>query len=142
VKPSSLTCLGTDFRRDGHTACATHEWIQENHPDLGAVWRTFDGSWDAGPTLAARLYAACYGRLAAVALWMALWWITEARLFAVTALLPLVLFPSLGVGTIDETTTNYAHPLIFLFLGGFLMAQTIQRWGHFTLDEDRRRLNC
>ncbi len=67
--------------------------------------------------------------VAAIALWMAIWWITEAVALAVTALLPLALFPVLGIGSIDDTAVNYAHPLIFLFLGGFLMAQTMQRWG-------------
>ena len=67
--------------------------------------------------------------VAAIALWMAIWWMTEAVALAVTALLPLALFPVLGIGSIDATAANYAHPLIFLFLGGFLMAQTMQRWG-------------
>jgi len=67
--------------------------------------------------------------VAAVALWMALWWMTETVSLAVTALLPLVLFPTLGIASIETTATAYAHPLIFLFLGGFLMARSMQRWG-------------
>jgi len=66
---------------------------------------------------------------AAVGLLMAIWWITEAIPIPATSLLPLVFFPLLGVGTIQETASPYAHPLIFLFLGGFLLALGMQRWG-------------
>ncbi len=67
-------------------------------------------------------------RTAAVGLLMALWWMTEAVPIAVTALLPIVLFPVLGVAPVGDATTPYAHPLIFLFLGGFLLALALQRW--------------
>lgn len=66
---------------------------------------------------------------AAVGLLMATWWITEAVPIPVTALLPLVLFPLLGAGTIDEVARPYANPLIFLFMGGFMIALAMQRWG-------------
>jgi sodium-dependent dicarboxylate transporter 2/3/5 len=66
--------------------------------------------------------------VAAVAILMAIWWMTEAVPLAVTALLPLVLFPPLGIASLDSTAREYAHPLVFLFLGGFLMAQAMQRW--------------
>ncbi|MHC4210086.1 MAG: SLC13 family permease [Planctomycetota bacterium] len=65
----------------------------------------------------------------AVMTWMAVWWLTEAIDISVTALLPLPLLPLLGAGSIGETTVPYAHPLIFLFLGGFLLALSMQRWG-------------
>jgi len=68
-------------------------------------------------------------RTAAVAGLMAVWWITEAIPIAATALLPLALFPLLGVGPIDVVATPYAHPLVFLFLGGFLLALAIERCG-------------
>ncbi len=64
----------------------------------------------------------------AVMVWMAVWWLTEATAIATTALLPLVLFPMLRVRTMHESAAEYAHPLIFLFLGGFLIALTMQRW--------------
>ena len=67
-------------------------------------------------------------RTAGVGLWMAVWWISEAAPIPVTALLPLVLFPLLGIGTIDETASPYANPLIFLFMGGFVLALAMQRW--------------
>ena len=65
---------------------------------------------------------------AAVGVWMALWWMTEALPLAVTALLPLVLFPALGLRGIEATAPSYAHPLIFLFLGGFLLARAMGVW--------------
>ena len=67
--------------------------------------------------------------IAAVGIWMAVWWMTEALPLAVTALLPLVLFPILGVRGIEATTPSYAHPLVFLFLGGFLLARALHVWG-------------
>jgi sodium-dependent dicarboxylate transporter 2/3/5 len=67
--------------------------------------------------------------IAAVGIWMALWWMTEALPLAVTAILPLILFPLLGVSSIETTTPSYAHPLIFLFLGGFLLARAMHVWG-------------
>ena len=66
---------------------------------------------------------------AAVGLWMALWWMTEALPLAVTALLPVILFPMLGLRSLEATTPSYAHPLIFLFLGGFLLARAMHVWG-------------
>ncbi|GIV59594.1 MAG: di- and tricarboxylate transporter [Rhodothermaceae bacterium] len=60
---------------------------------------------------------------------MAIWWMTEALPIAVTALLPLILFPVLGIADLDATAAPYANPLIFLFLGGFILAQGLQRWG-------------
>lgn len=70
------------------------------------------------------------GRLtAAIAVLMAIWWATEAVPVAVTAFLPLVLFPVLGTSTMAETAQNYAHPTIYLFLGGFVIALAIERAG-------------
>lgn len=68
-------------------------------------------------------------RAAAVALWMATWWLTEAVPLPATALLPVLLFPLLGVADIGAATAPYASPLIFLFLGGFLLGLGIQRAG-------------
>lgn len=66
---------------------------------------------------------------AAIAVWMAIWWLTEALPIYATALLPLALFPLAGVGTIRETAAPYAHELIFLFMGGFMLALAMQRSG-------------
>lgn len=65
--------------------------------------------------------------VAAIAFLMGLWWMTEAIPLAATALLPLVLFPTLGVAPLDATAVSYANPLIFLFLGGFLMARAMEK---------------
>lgn len=66
---------------------------------------------------------------AAVAVLMALWWMTEAIEIPATALVPLVAFPLLGALDISDAAAPYASPLIFLFLGGFLLALSMQRWG-------------
>ena len=65
---------------------------------------------------------------AAIGVLMAVWWATEAVPIAVTALLPLVCFPLLGVATIQNTAAPYANKVIYLFLGGFIVAFAMQRW--------------
>lgn len=65
---------------------------------------------------------------AAIVVLMGTWWITEAVPLAVTALLPLVLFPALQITSMGEVSSSYASEIIFLFLGGFLLALGIQRW--------------
>ncbi|NEW89694.1 anion transporter, partial [Rhodopseudomonas sp. WA056] len=67
-------------------------------------------------------------RVAGVAALMATWWISEAVPLPVTALLPLVAFPLLGVVPIREAAAPYADPIIFLFLGGFVLGVAMQRW--------------
>jgi sodium-dependent dicarboxylate transporter 2/3/5 len=64
----------------------------------------------------------------AVAAWMAIWWITECVPLAVTALLPIALFPLLGVATTRDATSHFANEVIFLYLGGFLIAAALQHW--------------
>jgi sodium-dependent dicarboxylate transporter 2/3/5 len=66
-------------------------------------------------------------RTVALAAWMAIWWSTEAVPVPITALLPVIALPLLGIGGMEAATAPYAHPLIFLFLGGFLLALGIQR---------------
>lgn len=67
-------------------------------------------------------------RVAAVAALMAVWWMTEALPLPATSLLPLVLFPLLGVAEVKDAAAPYANPLIFLFLGGFVLGLALQRW--------------
>lgn len=67
-------------------------------------------------------------RTAAMGVFMAVWWATEAVPIAVTALLPLVLFPLLGIASIQDTSAPYANKVIYLFLGGFIVALAMQRW--------------
>ncbi|MFQ5351208.1 MAG: SLC13 family permease, partial [Thermoanaerobaculia bacterium] len=64
----------------------------------------------------------------ALAGWMAAWWLTVAVPLAVTALLPLVLLPVLSVASPTEAAAPYANPVIFLFMGGFFIAASMQRW--------------
>ncbi|OFN74063.1 carboxylate transporter [Corynebacterium sp. HMSC070E08] len=66
--------------------------------------------------------------VAAVTILMGVWWMTEAIPLAATALLPLVIFPLAGVGTIKDVGAPYASSTIFLFMGGFLIALALQRW--------------
>jgi solute carrier family 13 (sodium-dependent dicarboxylate transporter), member 2/3/5 len=59
--------------------------------------------------------------------WMGVWWITEAIPIYVTALIMLVLFPSLYITDLGQTSANYADRVVFLFLGGFLLAKAVER---------------
>ncbi|SFR35521.1 SLC13 family permease [Halogeometricum limi] len=65
----------------------------------------------------------------ACTVWVAVWWLTETAPVAVTALLPVVLFPVSGVTAAATTAAAYTDPVTFLFLGGFLVALAIERWG-------------
>jgi sodium-dependent dicarboxylate transporter 2/3/5 len=67
-------------------------------------------------------------KTAAVTILMGIWWITEAIPISATALLPIVLFPVLGVFSIGDATGPYANPLIFLFMGGFVIALAMEKW--------------
>jgi sodium-dependent dicarboxylate transporter 2/3/5 len=69
------------------------------------------------------------GRMAAVAVLMAAWWITEAIPLFATALLPMVLFPMLGILSGRDTAPLYVNSTIFLFIGGFMIALAMERWG-------------
>jgi sodium-dependent dicarboxylate transporter 2/3/5 len=67
-------------------------------------------------------------RVCGLALWMALWWISEAMPLPVTALLPVTVLPLLGIMPLRKAASNFAAELIFLFLGGFLLSIAIQKW--------------
>jgi sodium-dependent dicarboxylate transporter 2/3/5 len=67
-------------------------------------------------------------KMLAVTVLMAAWWVSEAVPLAATSLLPLFLFPVLGLTSAAEAAAPYANHLIFLFLGGFMLAQAMQRW--------------
>ncbi len=64
----------------------------------------------------------------AVAILMISWWITEALPMPAVALLPLVLHPLLQLSTIEEASKSYSNPVIFLFMGGFMIGLAIQKW--------------
>ncbi|WP_207061707.1 DASS family sodium-coupled anion symporter [Motiliproteus sp. SC1-56] len=68
-------------------------------------------------------------RLVAMATWMVAWWLTEAVPIPATALLPIILMPLLEIDKIKPVAANYSHPLIYLFLGGFLLAAAMQHVG-------------
>lgn len=80
----------------------------------GVVATTF--SWAGRATLA-------------VMVWMGIWWMSEAIELSATALLPLVLFPLLGIASMADAAAPYANHLIFLYLGGFILALSMERWG-------------
>ena len=67
-------------------------------------------------------------RILAAAVWMLIWWIAEAVPLGVTSVLPIVLFPVMGIASIAETTAPYGSHYVFLFLGGFLIALALERW--------------
>ncbi|WP_346797135.1 DASS family sodium-coupled anion symporter [Halomonas sp. Bachu 37] len=64
----------------------------------------------------------------ATTLWVAVWWITEAIPIPVTSLLPIVLLPMTGALESKAVTAAYGNPIIFLFLGGFMIALAMERW--------------
>ena len=93
------------------------------------------GLW-LGPALAAIVFALPLGeainpeahRLAAITVLMATWWMTEAVPVAITALLPLALFPLFGIAKAQSVAPNYGKDLIWLFFGGFQLAFAVERW--------------
>ncbi len=67
---------------------------------------------------------ACVG----MGLLMATWWSTEAIPIPATSLIPILLAPALGIGSVSDVTASYANPIIYLFLGGFLLGIAMQYW--------------
>ncbi len=90
----------------------------------------------AGPVVAAIVWWMASGqglpddaiRILAAAAWMLVWWIAEAVPLGVTSVLPMVLFPAMGIASIAETTAPYGSHYVFLFMGGFLIALALERW--------------
>ena len=91
---------------------------------LGAVLIIFSGHW-SGVSSESMPVAALH--TLGLAWWMACWWLTEALPIAATALLPVVLVPLLGISPIKVATAPYAHPLVMLFMGGFIIGIAMQR---------------
>ncbi len=67
-------------------------------------------------------------RMAGIAIWMAAWWITEALPLAVTAFMPLALYPLCGIMSTKAIAPEYMNDIIFLFIGGFMVAFAMERW--------------
>lgn len=74
-----------------------------------------------GMTPAAKNVLAC-------TIWVVIWWLTEAVPIAITSLMPLILFPLFGILPVKEVSNFYASPIIFLFLGGFIIALAMEKW--------------
>ncbi|ANG65368.1 anion transporter [Marinobacterium aestuarii] len=91
----------------------------------------------AGPLAALLLYLlpapegmnAQAWHLVSLAAWMVIWWLGEAVPIPATALLPIPFMPLFGIADLKPVAANFANPLIFLFLGGFLLAAAMQKWG-------------
>ncbi len=110
--------------------------------DVRHILRSFRHTNDLGlvlgPLLAVMVYLLLGGssgldedarRLAAIAVLMAAWWVTETIPLAATALMPIVCFPLLNILPIEQTTARYGHKLIFLFMGGLMLGAGLERWG-------------
>jgi len=67
-------------------------------------------------------------RTAALGLWMAVWWSTEATPVGVTAFIPLIFFAPMQIASLKDAAMHYANPIIYLYLGGFMIAAAMQRW--------------
>jgi sodium-dependent dicarboxylate transporter 2/3/5 len=93
-----------------------------------ATFLALPEAYVAGPDKEVAFSTAGRATLAMV-VWMAAWWMTEAVDIEVTALLPIALFPLLGIATIAKATEPYASDVIYLFLGGFVLGLAIERWG-------------
>lgn len=76
----------------------------------------------------AEIHSLAAKRTLAIAVLMATWWVTEALPIPAVSLLPLVLFPAFGIMSSAEVSSQYGHRLIFLFMGGFLIAMAMQKW--------------
>ncbi|MFM7395628.1 MAG: SLC13 family permease [Gammaproteobacteria bacterium] len=63
-----------------------------------------------------------------LAMLMVVWWVTEAIPIAATALLPLAVLPLLGAASVKDAAAPYADPIIFLFIGGFMLAACVEHW--------------
>ena len=105
-------------------------------PEIPSVWRR-RAAIVAGPAIFLALLFGfdpvpeqpAVGRTLAVAALLAVYWLTEALPVAATALLPVVLLPLLGIMDVANVASAYMNDLIFLFLGGFLLAIAMQEWG-------------
>ena len=67
-------------------------------------------------------------KTAALGLWMAIWWATEATPVGVTAFIPLIFFAPMGITSMVEAAAPYANPILYLYMGGFLIALAMQHW--------------
>lgn len=143
------------LRSDGSTAPGSTRQPREREGAWGDRWRGGAASlwlslvqalsrhrkyvWvAAGPLSAAIIlviaeevadtYEGVPGMLACLC-WMAIWWLSEAMPIAFTSLLPLALFPTLGILGADGTARSYVNDTIVLFVGSFMLALAVEKWG-------------
>lgn len=67
-------------------------------------------------------------KVCALAVWMALWWISEAMPLPVTSLLPIIILPTLGIFSLKQTLEPFSSSIIYLFFGGFVLSTAMQKW--------------
>jgi sodium-dependent dicarboxylate transporter 2/3/5 len=67
-------------------------------------------------------------KVAAITFWVAVWWITEPIPIPASSLLPLILLPATGATSVGDASGGYADPLIFVFIGGFMLAIAMEYW--------------
>lgn len=67
-------------------------------------------------------------RVVSLAALMVVWWVTEAIPISATALIPLAALPLLGAASMKDAAAPYADPIVFLFIGGFILAACVERW--------------
>ena len=124
--------MSEDLRQQGEFEEYTEEAAPSRRPA-----RLFWGLRALGVIVALLVYLALGGSeelssdgrwVAAIGTLMAIWWITEAVPLSATALLPIVLIPMLTERTVSEATAPYASSIVFLFLGGFLIAIAMEKW--------------
>lgn len=110
--------------------------------ESGIAWLRWTG-FVAGPIAAVVVFYALEGVVApggetltrdgraalAAAVLMAVWWLSEALPIEATALVPIALFPLLGIGNIQAATRPYANEVIYLFLGGMILGLAMEKWG-------------
>ncbi|WP_432743407.1 DASS family sodium-coupled anion symporter [Streptomyces sp. JH002] len=110
--------------------------VGDKAPDQGVPRGVWIGRF-LGPVLALLTYGLLAGdetlptparTTAAVVVLVAVWWMTEALPLPATSLIPIVAFPLLGVLEIGEATAPFAHPTVFLYMGGFIIALAMQKW--------------
>lgn len=107
----------------------------ELQPNLSARWRL--AAILAGPLIALGLILTppLFGlsqsawHVVAITSWIVIWWLTEAIPIPATALIPIPFFPMLGVVDLKTVAASYAHPLLLMFLGGFILAAAMQKCG-------------
>lgn len=97
-------------------------WIRISGLLGGLLWYLVTGVWELF------YWSDIQASVLAVAGLMILWWITEALPMPVVALVPLVFFPLSGVMKFEEATRPYSNPVVFLFLGGFLLGLAMEKW--------------